>query len=88
MQVVPPMDLYFYFKGENGNSAKKGPYCFNENVLRQLVDDFLLYCNPNRDSKATNLKKGGSYKCKLDNKNIILYLKFDEIIYMEQFEQS
>jgi hypothetical protein len=81
MEAVPPRDLYFYFKGENGKSEVKGPYSFNEEALKQLEADFLLYCTP---SGIYGVKKGGFYKCKFDNKDMNLLVKFDEIIYMEQ----
>ena len=74
------MDLYFYFRGENGKFESRGPYFFESEVLNKLEKDFDDHCQPS--TSDANRKKGGWYNCKSDNKDTILFLKFDEIIYI------
>jgi hypothetical protein len=79
IEGTPSMDLYFYFKGENGNLECKGPYSFENEALMVLVRDFAAYCD---SSDSTKMKKGGWYKCKYKDNHRILFLKFEEIVYI------
>jgi hypothetical protein len=74
------MNLYFYFRGENGKLESIGPYSFENEVINKLGKDFSDYCQPSPSN--VNAKKGGWYNCKADDKDTILFLKFDEIIYI------
>jgi hypothetical protein len=85
MEALPLRDLYFYFKGENGKSEVEGPYSFNDEALKKLQSDFSLYCFP---SGIAGVREGGFYKCKFGNRDMNLFVKFDEIIYIEQYEDS
>jgi len=76
------MDLYFYFRGENGKLEFREPYSFEGEALNKLGKDFNDHCLPSPSN--SNMKKGGWYNCKFDNKDTILFLKFDEIIYIGQ----
>lgn len=74
------MNLYFYFRGENGKLESKEPYFFENEVLIKLAKDFEEHCKPS--NSTTSSKKGGSYKCKSDNIDTMVFLKFDEILYI------
>jgi hypothetical protein len=74
------MELTLWFKGENGKlEESKKDYWFDEEGLTKLQQDFDEY---SQRSGLPGTKKGGWYKCKFNDKDTIVFLKFDEILYI------
>jgi hypothetical protein len=74
------MNLFLYFRGENGKIDTRGPYFFDLEQVNKLGQDFEDYCKPSKSD--TNTKKGAWYRCKDNNKDMVLFIKFDEIVYI------
>jgi hypothetical protein len=72
------MELSFWFKGENGKLESRRIYFFEEEGLTKLKEDFHKY---SQGPKVSSIK-GGWYKCKYNDKEMIVFLKFDEILYI------
>lgn len=73
------MNLYVYIRGENGKPVPMpSAYHFEEDELDKLRNDFKNYC---KSSGGVN-SGGGSYKCKKSGENTIVFLKFDEIVFI------
>ncbi len=53
-------------------------YEFAPEDLDQLVADFRSYCCSDANGAAT----GGAYHCKIGSEDKMLFLKFNEIVYM------
>lgn len=70
------MNLVFWIKGENGKLEYRGIYFFGEEELTRLRSDFEKYC------QGTEPIKGNSYECKCQNHDMIVFLKFDEIVFI------
>lgn len=76
------IDLLIHFRGENGKIQFEGPYTFKEDALRGLIRDFESYCGVPDPKGSTTIKKGGWYRCKNGNQHKMLFLKFEEIVYI------
>jgi hypothetical protein len=71
------MDLMLAFKGENGKIEYTRVYSFDDETLTRLKKDFEEdYCT------ATVPRRGGWYECTWDGKPRVVFIKFDEILYM------
>ena len=72
------MNLYFFFRGENGKLESIGPYFFEAEALKKLEKDFEDYCQSS--NSTTHTKKGGWYNCKSNKQDTTVFLKFNEIL--------
>ncbi len=72
------MELTLWFKGENGKLQPARTYFFEKEALDKLRKDFDNYCQ----NSNSNLDKGGWYECKHNDKETIVFLKFQEILYI------
>jgi hypothetical protein len=70
------MNLVFWVKGENGKLDSKEINSFEEEELTKLKSDFDKY------SQGSDPIKGGWYKCKHNGKDTILFVNFDEIVFI------
>lgn len=74
------MRLTIAIKDENGKLYNlPDRYEFAPEELNQLVEDFTGYCTQEANGAT---KRGGVYKCMVSGDEKMLFLKFDEIIYM------
>lgn len=71
------MDLRIGFRGENGKLHHIDDYAIEEAELERLKKDFEEYIG-----SGTVNPKGGVYKCTHFEKPSLLFLKFDEIVYI------
>jgi len=69
------IDVVLYFKGQDRKDSSN-VYSFEEGVLEQLRTDFKAYC------KDSTSMKGGCYECKWNEKPRVVFVKFDEILYI------
>lgn len=91
IEEMPSRNLCFYLRGENGKIEAQGPYVFNHQQVVDVVNHFMIYCNSTdaitdaekKPMHKKRKKRGGCYACKSGDKQVILFLKFDEILYIE-----
>jgi len=88
IQEMPPKNLCFYLRGENGKIEAQGAYLFNPQQVVNVINHFTIYCDSTdaittEEKKSMCKKRGACYPCKFGDKSVILFLKFDEILYIE-----
>jgi hypothetical protein len=66
------------FKTGGDSGHTKSRVCdFQEKELNQLISDWQFYVT------NTNAKQGGVYKCQRDNVEHVLFLRFDDVLFIE-----
>lgn len=74
------MRLNIAVKDQNGKPySLPDRYEFSPEELDKLAADFSSYCSANQEQPA---RKGGAYKCTVGNEEKMLFLKFDEVVYI------
>jgi hypothetical protein len=74
------MRLNIAIKDHNGKPYNLPErYEFTLEELAQLAADFSDYCSANGEQPN---RKGGAYKCRVGSEEKMLFLKFDEVVYI------
>jgi hypothetical protein len=74
------MRLNIAVKDQNGKPySLPDRYEFAPEELDKLAADFSNYCSASGEQPA---RKGGAYKCTVGNEEKMLFLKFDEVVYI------
>ncbi|NJN57588.1 MAG: hypothetical protein HC879_08855 [Leptolyngbyaceae cyanobacterium SL_5_9] len=74
------MRLNIAIKDHNGKPYNLPErYEFAPEELDKLAADFSNYCSANGEQPT---RKGGAYKCNVGSEEKMLFLKFDELVYI------